>query len=221
MMPDNNEDNNMPDDSDKQKKSISDDEVEGHLNEASQEEEGQQAPIPDRRSENMSRLSQSTRQLTSTIAGWGSSVDEKFKVSEKAKQVDEKVQITSTTKKGWTGLTSWYSRSGLGEKTKQATAAISTSVRNLDEKLHISETASGAARGVKEWDEKNHVSEKVTSSLAGGMEYVSAKVCTSKDTTNDASFNATTGMADDVNMKKDEANSKDGSNDDFPSSFQK
>ena len=215
MMPDNNEDINIHDESDKQKKSILDDEVEGHLNEASQEE--QQAPIPDGRSENLNRLSQSTRQLTSTIAGWGSSVDEKFKVSEKAKQVDEKVQITSTTKKGWTGLTSWYSNSGLGEKSKQAAAAISTSVRNLDTRLHISETASGAARGVKEWDEKNHVSEKVTGSLAGGMEFVSSKVCTTNDTTNDASSNVTTGT-NDLNMNKDEANSK---NDEFPSSFQK
>merc|ERR1712151_478927 len=142
-MPDNNDD--IPDESAKKKYTIADDEVEGNLNECeiSQDKEEQQQQ-PDRRSENMNRLSQSTRQLSSAITSWGTSVDEKLKVSENAKKVDEKTQISSTTRRGWNTLTNWYSSSGLGDKTKQATAVLTSSVKKLDEKLHISETASGA-----------------------------------------------------------------------------
>lgn len=205
MMPDNNDD--IPDESAKQNISNLNDEVEGHLNDSEVSQDREQQQQPDRRSENMNRLSQSTRQLLQ-------SVDEKLKVSESAKKVDEKVQISSTTSRGWNNLTNWYSSSGLGDKTKQATAVISSSVRNLDEKLHISETASGATRGVKEWDEKNKLSEKVTGSLASGMEYVSTKVCTTNDIAafppSDASADATKG-----------SDKKDGGADDFPSSFQK
>merc|ERR1712157_450513 len=131
------------------------------------------------------------------------------------KTVDDKTHITETTKQGWNSLTSWYNRSGLGDTTKQVGTVISSSVRNLDAKLHVSETAGEVGRGVKGLDEKTKISETVTGGLATSMEFISSKVCA----TNDNISNADNFTSDTSNVNSIETDEKP--KDDFPSSFQK
>lgn len=81
---------------------------------------------------------------------------------------------------------------------------ISASTKNLDEKIHVSETMGNLGRNVKKFDDQNQVSTTLVEGLATGTEFLSSKLCP-----------ATTDREGGGGSKPA------GSDDDFPSSFTK